>query len=217
MNCFVCGDLAGKFVDKKSDVAYYQCESCECIFKSPDVHGNFAEQKERYDLHENSDENNGYRAYFQSFIDFIFPLSVQPQNALDFGCGESTLLAKMLEEKGIECDSYDPIYHPATSYNSKKYELITSVEVFEHLHHPKEVFSELIHLLEEGGFLAIRTEFATMNIEKFKQWYYRSDPTHVFFFSERTFEKLCSENFCEIVKCNEKNMILIKKLIQNKD
>ena len=211
MNCLVCDTVTDRFVDRKSSILYYQCKSCECIFKSPDVHKDFAEQKERYDLHENSNESKGYKAYFQGFIDFIFPLSIWPKRTLDFGCGESTLLANMLRDKGIECDSYDPIYHPGIAYNSKKYELITLVEVIEHLHEPREIFLELIALLEEGGYLAIRTEFLPSSISDFLKWYYILDPTHVVFFSEKTFEALCEDNGCTIIKCDNKNMILIKK------
>ena len=59
------------------------------------------DQKARYDLHENEEDNEGYRAYFQRFLDFVLPAVRKPENALDFGCGESSLLASMLEEEGI--------------------------------------------------------------------------------------------------------------------
>ncbi len=121
-------------------------------------------QKARYDLHENDPDSDGYRAYFQRFLDFVLPKVGKPATALDFGCGRSRLLADILTQHGIACDAYDPIYRPDISYNTKKYDLIVSVEVFEHLHDPVAEFRKLIELLYSGGFLAIQTEFALGSI-----------------------------------------------------
>jgi 2-polyprenyl-3-methyl-5-hydroxy-6-metoxy-1,4-benzoquinol methylase len=190
---------------------YFYCKSCEYIFKSPKCYQSIEEQKKRYDLHENNEANAGYRAYFQRFLDFILPLTGTPKNALDFGCGSSTLLAKMLGENGIACDVYDPLYHPDTLCDSKKYELLVSTEVFEHLHQPKEVFESLVNRLEEGGFLAIQTQFHPNDTASFKKWYYHQDPTHIVFFRAKTFKVLCEIYRCEFVGDNGKNMVVIKK------
>ena len=153
----------------------------------------------------------GYQAYFQRFLDFLLPLVNKPKTALDFGCGRSSLLASMLKKEGIKCDYYDPIYHPDTLDEKKKYELIVSTEVFEHLHQPREVFESLLKRLEEGGYLALQTQFHPNNIEAFKKWYYHQDPTHIVFFTAKTFKVLCKVYFCEFVADNGKNMVLLRK------
>ena len=196
---------------EKTDITYYHCKECEYIFKSSECHQDFTAQKERYNLHENEEEDAGYKAYFQRFLDFTLPLVGIPKTALDFGCGASSLLANMLEEKGIKCDYYDPIYHPDTLSDSKKYEFIVSTEVFEHLHQPKEVFESLLERLEEGGYLALQTQFHPNDIEAFKKWYYHQDPTHIVFFTAHTFRVLCKMYDCEFVGDNGKNMVVIKK------
>jgi SAM-dependent methyltransferase len=168
-------------------------------------------QKVRYDLHENDEEDRGYQAYFQRFLDFVLPLSGEPKAALDFGCGATSLLAKMLEEQGISCDYYDPIYHPNNLDEDKKYDLIVSTEVFEHLHEPKEVFESLLKRLKEGGYLALQTQFHPNNIEEFKKWYYHQDPTHIVFFTAKTFRVLCEGADCVFVSDNGKNIVLLRK------
>jgi len=211
MNCHICDKTTESFVHEKTNIKYYHCKACEYIFKSPECYQDFDAQKERYNLHENDEEDAGYRAYFQRFLDFTLPLVEKPKTALDFGCGRTSLLANLLELKGISCDYYDPIYHPNTLNHSKKYELIVSTEVFEHLHQPKEVFESLLERLKEGGYLALQTQFHPNDVEDFKKWYYHQDPTHIVFFHAKTFKVLCEMYGCEFVGDNSKNMVVLKK------
>ena len=211
MTCHICNNPAESFVDERTNITYYHCKSCEYIFKSPECYQSIEEQKSRYDLHENDEDHPGYRAYFQRFIDFVLPLVGIPKTALDFGCGRSTLLASLLEEKGIECEYYDPLYHPENLNDSKKYELIVSTEVFEHLHQPKEVFHSLLERLEDGGCLALQTQFHPNEVAAFKKWYYHQDPTHIVFFTVKTFRVLAEMYGCEFVGDNGKNMVVIRK------
>ncbi len=211
MNCHICHNMCETFVDKKTHIVYYHCPNCEYIFKSPECHQDLSTQKERYNLHENDENDAGYQAYFQRFLDFILPLLNRPKTALDFGCGRSSLLASMLTKEGITCDYYDPIYHPDTLEENKKYELIVSTEVFEHLHQPKEVFESLLERLEEGGYLALQTQFHPNDVEAFKKWYYHQDPTHIVFFTAQTFRVLCKIYGVECIADNGKNMVLMRK------
>ncbi|AKF24840.1 methyltransferase [Sulfurovum lithotrophicum] len=211
MTCHICNKPAECFVDEKTKITYCHCKSCEYIFKSSECYQSIEEQKSRYDLHENDEDHPGYRAYFQRFLNFVLPLVGTPKTALDFGCGRSTLLASLLEEKGVHGDYYDPLYHPANLDNSKKYELIVSTEVFEHLHQPKEVFYSLLERLEDGGYLALQTQFHPNDETAFKKWYYHQDPTHIVFFRAKTFRVLAEMYGCEFVGDNGKNMVVIRK------
>ena len=211
MKCHICDQETQAFLDEKTGIRYHHCSSCEYIFKSPENFQDLSKQKERYNLHENDEEDTGYQAYFQRFLDFILPLVGKPQSALDFGCGASSLLAKMLQKEGIPCDFYDPIYHPETLDEEKKYDLIVSTEVFEHLHQPREVFKSLLDRLEEGGYLALQTQFHPNDEESFKKWYYHQDPTHIVFFRAKTFSVLAELFGCEMISDNGKNMVLLRK------
>jgi len=211
MHCSICNSPTHLFVDEKTDIQYYHCDVCEYIFKSPKYYQDFSTQKERYNLHTNTPENKGYQAYFQRFLDFVLPLVGNPKQALDFGCGESTLLASMLSKQGVACDYYDPIYHPHTLDRQRRYNLIVSTEVFEHLHKPKEVFEALLMHLEPQGYLAIQTQFHPNSLKGFKQWYYHQDPTHIVFFTPHTFKKLCEIYGCSYIEDNGTNMVVIQK------
>ncbi len=211
MRCLICGGDTTPFYDEKMVVESYHCGSCSTFFKSPQTHQSIAAQKARYDLHTNDEADAGYRAYFQRFLDFVLPYAGRPETALDFGCGRSTLLAALLGERGVACDAYDPLYHPDTAYHTKKYDLIVSTEVFEHLHDPKAVFEMLLERVNRGGYLAIQTQFHANSIEAYQHWYYRQDPTHIVFFRPETFRWLCREYGCHYVADNGKNMVIVKK------
>jgi len=212
VNCHICNQQTTSFIHKKTNITYYHCKFCEYIFKSPKCYQDFETQKERYNLHKNNAEDAGYVAYFQRFLDFTLPSVEKAQNALDFGCGRTSLLASLLEKEGIACDYYDPIYHPDTLEDDKKYDLIVSTEVFEHLHQPREVFESLLDKLNSGGYLAIQTEFHSNEQESFEKWWYPGDPTHIVFFRAKTFQVLCEIYGCRFVNDNTKNMVVIQKV-----
>ncbi|MEA2029257.1 MAG: class I SAM-dependent methyltransferase [Campylobacterota bacterium] len=212
MRCLICDTLCDSFEDAKRGVLYFECSSCHFIMKSKEHFSSFDTQKERYDLHNNSEENEGYQEYFQRFIDFALSDIPKPRSVLDFGCGASSLLAQMISKEGIACDFYDPIYHPNESYKNKTYDLITSVEVFEHLHDPKATLEMLIQSLNPKGYIALQSAFHPHDRERFLSWYYRLDPTHIVFFSPKSFEALAKSLNLSIVASNAKNMVLLQRL-----
>ena len=196
---------------KKLNITFYHCDDCQYIFKSPKYYQTLHEQESRYDLHDNNENSKGYKAYFERFLDFILPNVKDSTIALDFGCGTTTLLSQMLEKNGIPCDYYDPIYYPNRLDETKKYDLIVSTEVFEHLHHPRKVFKSLVDRLHRGGYLAIQTQFHANDKESFENWYYHKDPTHIVFYTKKSFEVLANMYGCEVLVSNEKNMVILRK------
>ena len=210
MNCLICSNKTEEFLDEKLNIRYFECKKCNFMMKSKDSFMDFNKQKKRYDLHQNSEDNLEYREYFNRFIDFILPSIEKPKSALDFGCGATSLLSKILEEKNINCNFYDPIYYPDNLYD-KSYDLIVSIEVFEHLHNPRETFKTLVDKLNPDGYLAIQTAFHPEDREKFLKWHYKLDPTHIIFFSPKTFKILAKEFELEVIKYDKKQMILMRK------
>jgi hypothetical protein len=211
MVCHICNQEAASFRDGQTGILYHHCQECAYIFKSSEHYQPLEVQRSRYDLHENDEESDGYRAYFQRFVDFVSPYAGDVRTALDFGCGRSTLLSNILNSMNIECDYYDPIYHPDRLDHSKKYDLIVSTEVFEHLHQPKEVFALLVSMLDEGGLLAIQTQFHSNDPESFRAWYYHKDPTHIVFFTAETFHQMAEQYGCHLIAENGKNMVILQK------
>jgi len=209
--CPICTHHCENWLDEQMDVVYYRCGECGYIYKSPHNHPNLSDQKSRYDLHQNNSDDPGYRAYFDRFLDWVLPLVGEGGLALDYGCGVSDLLSVMLGERGFAADRYDPIYYPDESYRARRYDLIVSTEVFEHLDTPLSAMKSLSGLLYDNGYVAIQTQFYPPKYEEFGRWYYRMDPTHIGFFSVDTLRYMARSCGLEYVSDDGVNKILLRK------
>ncbi len=211
MKCPICTSQTSSFVDPKPQITYHACCSCGYTFKAPEHHHDLPTQKSRYDLHQNDPDDPGYRAYFQRFLDYILPRVPVGGRALDFGCGASGLLASMLTESGYTADRYDPIYYPDSAYASQGYDLIVSTEVFEHLDDPLTILRHVTERLTPTGHLALQTQFAPDTREAFLDWYYRLDPTHIGFFTPRTFAVMGEHLGLQIVGEDGANKVVMAR------
>ena len=166
-----------------------------------------------YGTHENGVDDLGYRQFLKRFLDPFLeecPVGEKYLTGLDFGCGPGPALAAMLTEQGADMSLYDPLYYPDKGVLNKQYDFIVSTEVFEHLHDPSAVMDVLSGILMQGGCLGVMTEFLPVEKEKFAQWHYRRDPTHVGFWSERTFAYV-AERWGFDVKTIDRRVVLLSK------
>jgi SAM-dependent methyltransferase len=82
---------------------------------------------------------------------------------------------------------YDSFYLPDTGALRDSYDFICATEVVEHLHRPGVELARLWTLLKPGGWLGLMTKLV-LDRSAFAGWHYKNDPTHVCFFSERTWQ-----------------------------
>lgn len=173
----------------KNRYTYFHCLDCGLVFANPDERLSPHEEKKRYDQHQNSPGDSGYR----NFLNQLFsPLSeVIPPNSfgLDYGSGPGPTLSVMFEEAGYRMNIYDPFYAQDSDVLQKQYDFITTTETVEHFYSPAEEFKKLWDLLKPGGFLGIMT-LMLPNPEEFSSWHYIKDDTHVAFYSQKTFRWL---------------------------
>ena len=151
------------------------------------------EELARYQCHENSLEDEGYRQWLESFIDLVFQDYSLETTAkiLDFGSGPTPSLAALMTQRGYAVELEDPYFAPGSPPGP--FSLITSLEVFEHLAHPEQVVENLALRLEKGGRLCIGTSFHSFtkeSLHQFESWSYRSDPTHIGFFTRKGLDHL---------------------------
>jgi len=215
INCKICKSKTTILKDEKTSKNYHKCSTCKYIFLDEEFYIDEAHEKSHYDKHHNNLESLGYVKMFEDLVDeFVKPLHVEIKTALDFGCGEGEVLPIVLERESITCDRYDLFYFPKKIYESKKYDLICSTEVFEHLVNPLEMLKKLLLHVEDNGYLLLMTAFHPDDDEKFLKWWYIRDITHIGFFHLSTFEYLAKELNIQIIKHNSKNIIMLKKLVK---
>jgi len=78
----------------------------------------------------------------------------------------------------------------------KKFDVIISIEAFEHIPNPAETISRLVEFLDDDGFIFLTTALSNRsmsNLRYFPYWIYQQDRTHIGFFHERTFEWLAAK------------------------
>lgn len=206
--CPLCGDhhIQHFFRDNVRD--YWQCSHCRLVFVDRSQQLSEAEEKERYEMHENTIDNEGYCAFLGKLLR---PLAEQlPQGAqgLDFGCGPGPTLSLLLAQKGFQVTCYDKYFFPDEKLLTMQYDFITSTEVLEHIDEPKPVFERLMNCLKPQGQLGIMTCLLLKQCD-FAGWHYKRDPTHICFYSVETFEWV-AERWNLALEIIGKDVIILK-------
>ncbi|MDY6815601.1 MAG: class I SAM-dependent methyltransferase [Pseudomonadota bacterium] len=207
--CPLCLEGHPEFFRQIGTRIYLRCSTCQATIMTPQSRLSAGEERHIYELHENDPEDAGYRRFLSKLANPLTERLPPGAEGLDFGCGPGPALAGMLEEAGFAMALYDPFFHPDKASLARSYDFITCTEVVEHLHEPAEAFSLLDRLLRPGGWLGIMTCFQTDD-ERFDNWHYRRDPTHVVFYRQATFEWL-ARKYGWTLEVPVKDVVLLRK------
>ncbi|CAG9570112.1 hypothetical protein LMJF_10_1228 [Leishmania major strain Friedlin] len=204
-SCRLCASPSVTLFHTDKMREYYRCHQCSLVFVPDRFMLSSAEEKAVYDLHENIPGDAAYEKFLsraaQPLADYLSAKNhsrrtpYQPQG-LDFGCGPAPVLAKILSAApyNFSMDVFDLYYFPETRYcleRAEHYDFITATEVVEHLRDPLSVFRTLWHSIRpDGGVLVIMTKRVHGTIERFRNWHYTRDPTHITFFHTASFQWL---------------------------
>lgn len=208
--------------------------TCRSIFLDTECFESIEAQKKRYEMHNNSLEDEGYRTFLEGFIKPVLQevLSAQKENKdcerkekpykgesslwsgkiLDYGSGPEPALCGLMQRyahkneylsEHCEIRGWDPFFAPDTPFYEDGADLITCLEVAEHFETPLEDMKKLASKCRPGGYVAVGTmllpyekEMSEYDEKKawdtFKKWWYRSDSTHVAFYTMEGL-KCCAE------------------------
>ena len=204
--CKICGSTIREVVIDK--IEYQICDNCGFLAKNERFIPTNNEEYNRYLLHDNN-SNDGYVLYQEKFYNDI--KDYLGKSVLDYGCGNNHILSNIIEKNGHESSYYDLYFYPNEKYEKARYDAIILEEVIEHLSNPLEVLKTLIPLLNLEGNLIIRTQFIPQDLMT-KKWWYLRDLTHISFFNFSTFKYLSKLLSLQIIYCNEKDLIILKKV-----
>ncbi|MBW1897104.1 MAG: class I SAM-dependent methyltransferase [Deltaproteobacteria bacterium] len=208
--CPLCKTSGGSefYQDRTRD--YFRCTLCSLIFVPQQEFLSAKDEKARYDLHQNSPDDSGYRRFLSRLFTPMRERLVPGSCGLDFGSGPGPTLSVMFEEAGYSMAIYDKYYASDPSVLEKQYDFITATEVVEHLCAPKEELDRLWVCLKPGGWLGIMTKLA-LGRKEFARWHYKDDPTHVCFFSQSTFKWLAAQWRAELTFADKDVVLFYKK------
>jgi hypothetical protein len=211
--CKICQASTSSIKDVKKELTYYRCSPCGFVFLDDKYMVNAIDEKSKYDQHNNSLENEGYVQMFEDFLDLsIGSYSEKIKTVLEFGSGPAPVLSKLLERRGFEVDIYDLYYAPQKVYETKSYDLITSTEVFEHLQKPLDILELLVKHTNTNGYIALMTKFPPKDDKEFLAWWYRRDPTHISFFTPKSFEVMAEKVGLKVLKTINENIVVFQKI-----
>ncbi len=164
--------------------SYSQCTQCLGVIKT--TLPTQEEEKERYLSHNNDVDDKRYQKFVATITDPILKEFSPHHIGLDFGAGTGPVISKILRDHGLKIFEYDPFFTNKQELLEKEYDYIACCEVIEHFHNPRKEFALLKDLLKPGGKLFCKTHPYNSGIN-FEKWYYKEDPTHVFFYQIETF------------------------------
>ncbi|MDF1874510.1 methyltransferase domain-containing protein [Sulfurimonas sp. SAG-AH-194-I05] len=194
--CPLCSSSAKIFYEAKQ--TYFQCNTCCGIFVDPAQLPSTKSEKARYEIHSDDTNDMGYRKFVSPLTSVIIRECNEKSLGLDFGAGASAIVSTILKESNYSIVNYDPYFHIYPELLTKKYDYISSCEVVEHFYTPYKEFTLLKNLLHPHAKIYIMTEPYHEGIN-FASWYYKNDPTHVFFYSKETFLWIKNEfNFTDV-------------------
>lgn len=211
INCPLCFKAQSRKIlyHEKLNRDFYQCECCALVFVPRDQLLKKDEEKTRYRFHENQIRSKGYEKFLRRLIEPIVSLHQNEDKGLDYGEGHYPMLREILKDEGFcDVDGYDLYFNPVNLEN-KKYNFITCSEAIEHFNNPGSEVERISKLLLKGGTFVISTGLLSDDID-LKSWHYITDPTHVNFFSLKTFEWLASSYKFEVIE-TKNDLVILKK------
>ncbi|WP_405207632.1 class I SAM-dependent methyltransferase [Aquimarina sp. LLG6339-5] len=184
MNCALCGSETVEFSVTEKRV-YYRCTHCDGIGMDPSYFLSNIDEKNRYDTHNNDVTDVGYQNFVSPIVNSIIKEYKKKHKGLDFGSGSGPVITSMLRNIGYNITTYDPFFDPNPKALDQTYDYIACCEVMEHFYNPNQEFKLLHSLLQKKGSLYCKTYLYNESID-FNSWWYKNDPTHVFFYTQKT-------------------------------
>ncbi len=188
MDCPFCQNFGAELFHQDDVREFFRCPDCTIIFVPRSSLISHAEEKKRYDSHQNEESDPEYRRYFLKTVNLVTAQVPKSSRGLDFGCGKTKLMEKLFMECSLEVDSYDYFYFQDESIWQKTYDFAVLNEVIEHLNDPAETLARLKKIIH--GPLFVRTKLYPETEKAFANWFYKRDITHVQFFSLQALSKL---------------------------
>lgn len=189
--------------------AVHHCETCDLMHVPDKWHLPPSEEEARYRLHENTLDNVGYVARFTRLLDELAIHASSVRRALDYGSGPEPVLVQLMRRRGIDAVGYDPFFSPRVP-DGGRFDAIVSTETFEHFANPAAELRRILGWLVADGWLAVMTEFHP-GPERFSEWYYHRDETHIAFYSLATMDWIAKQFSLRITFRNSRNIVIFQR------
>ena len=207
--CPLCDRADARPFDEGEGRTYLHCPACRLMFVPEKFWPSPAEERRRYDQHQNAPDDAGYLSHLETLASPLAGRLPPGARGLDFGCGPEPVLCRIMEERGFATRPYDPFYFPEPP--SGPFDFIASTETFEHFRHPRKEIGHLRAMLRTGGLLGVMTMFWSENAFR-SNWHYRRDFTHLCFYRRETMDWICRAFGFELIWCDGRRAAILRRL-----
>jgi hypothetical protein len=201
MNCKVCNAEASFFykgkVLNKYEIDYFKCNTCGFIQTEKPHWLNEAYADAIADLDIGLVSRNiELSIVTEKIISGFFD---KAKYFLDYGGGYG-MFVRLMRDKGFEfyrydthCENIFAKYFDVSDIESKKFDLITAFEVFEHLEDPN---NEVRKMFDFAPSILFSTLLAPSSAEEFGKWWYRAPLSgqHISFYTKESLKFMARKN-----------------------
>jgi SAM-dependent methyltransferase len=197
-----CTELHGKILPPTGiSIIYYRCVYCGFCFSPEIARWSITEFEERiynkdYVVVDPDYVDERPRRHANEFAE-MFPNRDLSFRHLDYGGGNG-LLSSQLSQLGWQSRSYDPFVDRDTRIDQiGRFDLITAIEVFEHIPDPKKLMDDLSRLIKPDGIILFSTLLSDGELAQYRRltWWYASPRNgHISLFSRQSLSILAENN-----------------------
>lgn len=238
--CPICGNDILRFFAHLKMYRYYRCTQCKTVFTVPRISQNKLDRyyKKSFAYSDGAINEHILRARAKKIIQKLISIKSKNASLCDVGSGHGFFLDTAKHHfkiiQGIEPakklahtsgKSFGVLIYTGTvheylrSEHCRRFDIVTSIHVIEHLADPQQHLADLFALLKPDGLLYIETPNADSFLfytEKSKYTFLLA-PEHPWIFSQFSFKKLLRRYSCTIqvstYSYSEHVMGIMKKLL----
>lgn len=211
LNCPLCQGKNTEFYSEAPYGSFHTCLDCHLKFRVREALLSPEDERSRYEFHENSPNDIGYRKFLSQLLDPISKHLNPKMKGLDFGCGPGPTISVMLDEQNISCENYDPYFAKNPLLLDQTYDFVICTEAIEHFYEPHKEMSIIQDIVKKNGIIGFMTKFyEEKSCGPISKWHYINDDTHVSIFTFNTLEYLGNKFDWKILERNHQ-MVIFKK------
>jgi len=222
LSCPICGSKVNKVIAEKSSYKLMQCQFCKHGFIDPmptetQIKNEYLSRnaEDYFTFLDKTAREYGYETS-RYIISHLKRFSCKSK-LLDFGCGSGILIRNAIKEGynayGVDIGLWSNI--AAEKYNLKifvgdiqnssfkkeSFDIITMIDVLEHLNDPVKKTNECVTLLKKGGILVAQVPNISSIHAKLLagRWGLFDPPSHIHYFSKKSLKLLFRKNNIELL------------------
>lgn len=225
-NCYLCGGTQEEELFRKSGLRFVRCQECSLVYMNPRPSRDALERLYKYESMANdawvdvllTDAEEEFQTRdFDTLLDEIHRLQ-HGGRFLDVGCSIGRLLdrarARGFDVTGLELgeravayarDHYGlPVRQELlerAGLDDASFDVITLIEVLEHLPDPRQMLRETYRILRPSGVLVVGVpNSSSLGVAVLHGQARTFNRNHLIFFNEETLSRMLAEEGFEVVK-----------------